>query len=461
MRVRLQGIVLILVSLVVFGLGVPLALSLADGVRQRLFLDRLTDTARFASLAERPLLDDRFADLDQQMRRYAEVYGVEVAVVDRDLRQVIGTAGDLSADPRVADAIRDALAGRHQGPGERLTPWSTAPLVLTEPVLVDGDVRGAAITISDTSRARTEVLWQWLSLAVGGALAFVLALLLTTPVVRWILRPVHRLDDATEYLVTAVLSGREADPVGESGGPPELRQLARSFDRMAGRVSAALAAQRAFVADASHQLRNPLTALKIRLGNVKSKVEGESATELAAAMVDADRLYRLVDDLLSMAKAEGSGNELVPVVVGDLVDQRVEDWSVVFESRDVVLAAEPTDETMRVLLPPDGLTVVLDSLLDNALKFSEPGTEVKVSVRSAGDRVTIAVRDHGPGLRSEDLDRATDRFWRGARHQNVQGSGLGLAIVREIVTRSDGTLALESPEDGGLLASVTFPAHLP
>ncbi|WP_410642959.1 sensor histidine kinase [Amycolatopsis sp. lyj-346] len=463
MRVRLQGIVLTLVALLVFGLGIPLARSIAAGAQQDLFLDRLTDTARFASLAQRPLLDNKPGLIEPDLTRYNEVYGVQAAVVDQDGKLFASSLGPSAAridlkDERISGPVHEALAGRRSQPAGVLMPWDSTPLVLAEPVLADGEVHGAVLTVSDTGAERADVLWWWLLLAAGGILAFTLALAVAIPVVRWILRPVQRLDDATGELVTSVVSGREAEPVGESGGPPELRQLGRSFDRMAASVSGALAAQRAFVADASHQLRNPLTALKIRLGNLEGHVDDEAAAaDLEAARVDAGRLHQILDGLLSMARAEASGGELDPVVLDEVVADRVADWSVVGKARDVRLVVETSGDGARVCMPPRGAETILDALLDNALKFTAAGTEILVAVTREGDRVRLSVRDHGPGLRPDELDRALDRFWRSPAHQNVPGSGLGLAIVSEIVAHSDGELELELPEGGGLRISMVFP----
>ncbi|WP_410663196.1 ATP-binding protein [Amycolatopsis sp. lyj-84] len=462
MRVRLQAIVLTLVAALVFGLGIPLALSVAASVQLDLFLDRLTDTSRFASLAQRPLVENRPDLIEDELRRYTEVYGVPVAIADQDGEAVAGGRAEATKidlkDPVIASHLQQALAGRRSEPGPLLMPWATEPLVLAEPILIDGEVRGAVITLSSTDKARADLLWWWLLIAAGAVVAFGLALLVAVPVVRWILRPVRRLDDATGALVAAVVSGREVERVGESGGPPELRQLERSFDRMAASVDEALSAQRAFVADASHQLRNPLTALKIRLGNLDGHVDDDlAAADLEAAVVDARRLNQILDELLSLARAEASGGELVPVGLDEVIGARVADWTVVGATREVTLVSSGLGGGLRVLTPARGLEVVLDALLDNALKFTEPGTEVRVAVTTADGKVDIAVRDHGPGLREEELERAADRFWRSAAHQNVPGSGLGLAIVTEIMVRSDGSLRLGSPEGGGLEVTVTLP----
>jgi signal transduction histidine kinase len=100
----------------------------------------------------------------------------------------------------------------------------------------------------------------------------------------------------------------------------------------------------------------------------------------------------------------------------------------------------------------------LDALLDNAFKFTREGTLVHVDVRRRDGWVTLSVRDQGPGLEVEELERATDRFWRSPAHQNVSGSGLGLSIVRQIVERVDGEVRLEGPDDGGLRVVVRIPA---
>ncbi|MGC7100582.1 sensor histidine kinase [Amycolatopsis lurida] len=470
MRVRLQATVLSLVALLVFGLGVPLAVSVAGRAGQTLFLDRLTDTARFASLAQRPLIQSDPDLINAELRRYAEVYGIAVAVLNQDGRPT-ATSGTVPgaikldlADTRVAGQVQSALAGRHSEPGPMLVPWDEGTLVLAEPVLIDGDVRGVVVTESPTAQARQEVTLWWVLIATVGMIAFCLALLVALPLVRWILRPVRRLDEATGSLVEAVVSGREVARVGEESGPVELQQLGRSFDMMAASVGEALAAQRAFVADASHQLRNPLTALKLRLVNLEGHVDTEAEEHREAAVAEADRLNQVLDGLLSMARAEASAGELVAVDVDTVVAERAADWNVVAVAREVSLDVEGSTDGVRALAPPRGLEAVLDALLDNALKFTGAGTSVcvRTSTVDTGDTgkemVRLTVRDHGPGLRADELERATDRFWRSTAHQNVAGSGLGLSIVAEIVARAGGSLKLDLPDGGGLRIAVELPA---
>ncbi|MGW5052519.1 sensor histidine kinase [Actinokineospora sp. NPDC004072] len=464
MRTRLLGMVWFLVALVVFGLGVPLALSVAGTEQRNMFLDRLTDINHYASMAQRPLIENQPSAMRDELRRYHELYGIDIVVVDRDSRAQVGSGRfgqneiDLD-DPLVRTQLNEALAGRRPQSGSLLMPWDDSPMVMVAPVLVDADVRGAVVSVSPTDRIRTRVLWWWLLIAAGGVAAFALALLVAVPVIQWILRPVRRLDDATGALVGAVVGGREVEPVGSAHGPPELRRLGRSFDQMAASVADALAAQRAFVADASHQLRNPLTALKLRLANLEGHVDEAAEVHREAAAAEADRLKRILDELLAMARAEGAAGDLVPVDVDQVVAERVADWDVVALARGIDLDIEGLAGDVVALAPARGVDGILDALLDNALKFTPPGERVRVVVSATDHRVELAVRDHGPGLRPEELERATDRFWRSHAHQNVPGSGLGLAIVSRVVEKAGGDLRLDLPEGGGLRVTVVLPAR--
>ncbi|SDH12533.1 Signal transduction histidine kinase [Lentzea fradiae] len=454
------GVVLALVVLVLVGLGVPLGRNVATAEQQEMFLDRLADTSRFASLAQRPLIDDQPSVLRPELERYDELYGIGVAVVARDAPTValVASRNDLAlGDNVVQELVSKALAGRLPVVPPLFMPWDETRLVLAEPVLVDGEVRGAVITFSPTDKTRFEVLAWWGLLLAASLLVLALAVLLALPVVRWTLRPVQALDDATGKLLAAVVAGRPVPPVGADSGPPELRQLSRSFDQMAANVSDVLAAQRAFVADASHQLRNPLTALKLRLSNLEGHVDDEAEVHQVEALSETDRLNRILDELLAMARAESSSVDPVPVDVDKSVAARLSAWQAAAAAKDVHLVLDG-QRVGAALAPPRGIETILDALLDNALKFTPEGTLIVVDVRKADGVVTLSVADEGPGLQAEELDRATDRFWRSPAHQNVPGSGLGLSIVRLVVERVDGSVRLESPENGGLKVVVRLPA---
>jgi signal transduction histidine kinase len=282
----------------------------------------------------------------------------------------------------------------------------------------------------------------------AGLLALVLGVLVALPIVRWILRPVRRLDEGTGRVAAAVLAGAAPDPVADGSGPPELRRLSESFDRMAETVTQAYAAQRAFVADASHQLRNPLTALRLRLSNLEGHVDAEATEDQVAALEEAQRLSTLLDGLLALARAERSA-PLTAVDVDSGVEDRIEAWRPLAEHTGLRLVRSGASG-LTAVASAGAIETVLDAVLDNAVKFSRPGGSITVHTSATPSGIEIAVRDTGPGLAPDELERATDRFWRSPGQINVEGSGLGLAIAARTVELSGGGLDLELPSDGGL-----------
>ncbi|PVZ14338.1 sensor histidine kinase [Actinomycetospora cinnamomea] len=461
MRARLLVVFSVLTGLLLLGLGLPLAAASASAATSRLFADRLGDTTRFAALAQRAVSDDDPGALAAELGRYDELYGIAAVVLDRDGRVL------AASRPEVPGAsvrrVELALAGQRSETPATVWPWDADPLLLAEPVLVGGEVRGAAVTVSPTAPARAETLRAWAALAGAGLVALGGAAALAVPVVRWILAPVESLDEGTAQVAAAVRAGRAPRPVGDGRGPPELRRLSRHFDQMAAGVTHALESQRAFVADAGHQLRNPLTALRLRLQNVgaalaapDARVDDDLREEHGAALEETDRLAGVLDALLDLARAEGRPVHPVPVRVDPVLADRLEAWRVLAEHDGLALARRGPGGLV-ISSDPLLLATVLDAVLDNALKYSPPGGEVVMTTARVDGRVEIAVRDHGPGLAPDELARATDRFWRGATTASDTGSGLGLAIAARGTERGGGELALELPDDGGLRVVLRFP----
>lgn len=459
MRTRLLGIVGLLGALMVICLGLPLGISVADSEQQKVFVDRLAGASKLASDAQRVLIEDNPSLLAPSLARLEEVYGQQSAVFGPNGNLLVGSPSKVdSRDPMVASALGAALAGRLPDTGDLLLPWPARPLVMARPVLVDGEMRAAVVTVSSTHNARMRVLRYWVLITVGAVLVFTVGLLLSLPVARWFLRPVRLMDEATEEVATAVIAGEPVPRFSPGSGPPELRRLSISVFTMADRVAAALVAQRAFVADASHQLRNPLTALKLRLSNLRDEVPSDVLPQADAAAAEVDRLTHILDELLAMARAESDGAPTEEVDAAAVADARLHAWRSAADAGDVRLE-RTGDATATVRIQPAGLEAVFDALLDNAVKFTDSATTVQVGVAAVADTVSVTVADEGPGLRAEELERATDRFWRSARDQNVPGSGLGLAIVHRIVDRAGGHVSVRNA-DRGLLVEVTLPRVL-
>jgi signal transduction histidine kinase len=217
---------------------------------------------------------------------------------------------------------------------------------------------------------------------------------------------------------------------------------------MAETVTQAYSAQRAFVADASHQLRNPLTALRLRLSNLEGRVDAAAVEDHIAALEEAERLSTLLDGLLALARAERTA-PVVVVEVDPAVADRIEAWRPLAEHTGLRLV-RCGERGLRAAAPVGAIETVLDAVLDNAVKFSPPGGAITVRTGVTSSHVEIAVRDTGPGLGPDELERATDRFWRSPGQSNVEGSGLGLAIAARTVELAGGGLELELPAGGGL-----------
>ncbi|QNN52298.1 sensor histidine kinase [Nocardioides mesophilus] len=445
MRRRLLALSVTLVGLVLVALTVPLVTTYAEDRTQDLFVNRLGHVTRFAVLAENALEAGDAAALDADLERYAEVYGGSVIVTNANREVVARTGRAGSGDPEVAEVVEDALAGRPSTPPPTAWPWSTGSVVIGSPVGRDAQVLGAVVLVAPTASVQDSVTTWLLWLTIGGLAVLLLTVFgLVAPFVGWVMRPVHDLDAAARRLAGGDLASR-----AHQTGPPELRTLAGSFNTMADNVEVSQQQQRDLVADAAHQLGNPLTSLRLR-------IEGLGATALERAEVqtvleEADRLSTIVGSLLDLSQVGAHVVTPVPTDVAAQARHRCEMWAPVFTELRV-------DAPGQVLAAStDGLVdVVLDALLDNAAKFA-PGAPVQVEVGAVADEVLLRVRDHGPGLAVDDVAKVGDRFFRGREHQNVAGTGLGLAIVRARVRDAGGRVEVGLADGGGLAVSVWLP----
>ena len=452
MRRRLVALFLGLVALVLLAVEVPLAASYAQSRTQQLLIDRTGDTARLARLAAPALARDAVQTLEPEVQAYARLYGVRVQVHGADGEVLLSSAAGEATAAEGTQALAQALAGRRSSPPTAVLPWRAPPIAVAEPVLRGSEVAGAVVTVSPTGETVRVVVVYWAVLAVAGLLVLGLVAVATWPLSRWILRPVHRLDDAVHTLTTGDLDARAE--VGH--GPPELRRLIADFNRMAEAIRTSSAQQRALVADVSHQLRNPLTALQLRVDALESGLIPAARGDHRLAMDEIQRLTQVLDDTLAMARAQEDRNDLVAIDVRECVRDRLRMWSDAAEAggTEMRLAGEGSS---WVLAPPGALDMVLDAVLHNALRFT-PGGTVRASVDEGTDgTIELLVSDDGPGLTPEQCAAATRRFWRGADQQNVPGSGLGLAISLTLVQRCGGTLTVRPARPHGLSVVIRLP----
>ena len=303
---------------------------------------------------------------------------------------------------------------------------------------------GAVLVASDTSDISKTLSDLGVAVALSGVAVVVLASLGAALLTRRTLRPLSRLATAAGEIE------RTADPARRLPEPAtldEIGQLTGVLNRMLASLEEARAGERRFIADASHELRTPVTAL---LGNVEYAVRhGAEPEVLEDLREDAGRLARLVDSLLVLERAGATDS----VAAGEPVelDELVREVTGEHDHRRVRLG---TIETVTVAGDQEALRRVIANLVDNGLVHGPPGGDVTVSVTAANGSALLTVRDDGPGPDPPQREHLFERFWRAPQAAGRPGSGLGLSIVAAIVKQHRGTLAVE-----GSLFTVRFPVR--
>jgi signal transduction histidine kinase len=309
-------------------------------------------------------------------------------------------------------------------------------LLVTVPVVDHGKVVGAVRESAPRDAVVARVHSSWLRLGAIGVAVVLGALVLAWILASTLAGPIARLRDTAGRLGSGDLDAR-----APTGGPTEVAELGESFNSMADELAASLRAQQDFIANASHQLRTPLTGMKLRLEAIRAE-GGQAAEHAARAEEELDRLGALVDDMLALASAATTGPSGVQVDLSEIVGAAVERWRApAAEARRTVQPGR--HESVSVFADPGDLAHVVDNLVENALRYSPPGSHVTVEAAATDGRATISVTDDGPGIPAEDRSRVFERFYRGANGRRTgPGTGLGLAIVAELVERWGGEVTL-------------------
>jgi signal transduction histidine kinase len=444
---RLVASYIALAVVVLLALAIPLGIELARTERRALASNVERDAFALASLVEDrvPPRDSRDVSVVRELARsYARDTGTRVVVVTSTGRSLVDTApaerGERSyaSRPEIRAALRGIVA---QGSRPSHTLGQTL-LYVAVPVASGGTVRGAVRVSYPTATADARAHRAWETLAAIGAVVLLIAVALGVVLARIVRRPLESLVSAATELGAGDLSVRS-----EVTGPPETRAVATAFNRMASQLDALIRAQQSFAADAAHELRTPLQALRLRLENLEDEVSPGGRRDLEAAHGEALRLARLVTGLLELARAEDAAQPDVAIELAPAVSRRVERW------REPAIAVGVTLELgiapdLRVRAAGDRVEQVLDNLLANAVAAAPQASTITVTAARAGTQVELRVRDQGPGLSHEQKARAFDRFWRG--QETGDGSGLGLAIARRLAERDGGSVELADAPGGGL-----------
>ncbi|MFE0462355.1 sensor histidine kinase [Kitasatospora sp. NPDC058965] len=440
-RIALSVLALV-VALLVLAV-VPLGISMTDRESDS-FREQTAATARTVAAAAEEHLSDNHPDTEA-----AEQLAATAA--RGDCAQVYDAHGALVLTTPCRAALPPAAVSQVLATGQQLSVQGGGRLTLALPVGDTLPPSGALVYSRSTEDLtdRLVTIWTWLGLCGFGALAA--AVLVAVRLARWVGRPLADLDSAAARLGEGDLAARAAVPQG----PPEVRRLAATFNAMATRTENLVHGHRAVIADVSHQLRTPLTALRLRLDLLSAEAQDDTAQELAGAQHEVARLSRLVDGLLAVARAENSVPRPGPVRVDEVVADRIDAWQPVAEERGVRLTARGATDLTAQLAAGD-LEQVLDNLLANALEAVPDGGRVElVTGREPQVReVLLSVVDDGPGMDEAARAGAFRRFDTG----RPSGTGLGLAIVHRLVTANGGQVALEPTPGGGLTARIRLPA---
>ena len=326
--------------------------------------------------------------------------------------------------------------------------------------IYSAELAGLIIQVAQPLRVRQQ-------LAVAAALRTLAPVLLIVPLLALLvwrivgraLAPLNRLAHEVASRTPAAL-----EPIPEAGAPEEALPLVRALNDLLDRLGAALVAQRAFVADAAHELRTPLAALDLQVQLAGRALDAaDRATALTDLRAGLGRMTRVVQQLLTLARAEPDAETAFAVESVDLCEllaQAIADHALLAEAKRIDLGA--TRPAERVVVPGDSasLRALLANLVDNAIRYSPEGGRVDADAGVLTGRPYLEVSDHGPGIPEAGRERVFDRFYRRDGSSGT-GSGLGLAIVKAIAGRHGAKVTLCDTTGGGLTVRVELPSVPP
>ena len=383
-----------------------------------------------------------------RLQRSADHFAGVAAAVYRDsggwspaARQVLVHLADL-------DGLRVEI-GTSSGPVVRLGPAPTGPRAQASVVVrgtIVGRVAVAAIggTLLTAEESHLQRSLNRLHLA-GGAAAIAAALLVAFVLAQALARPLRRIRLTAERIEGGDIAARV-----ELGGDPEMRAVGRALNRLAETLEHEDASRRANVADLAHELRTPVNGLLTRLEAAQDGIL-PGPENLEAMHAEALRLTRLLDDIARLADAERPGLllEKHTLDLADVARAVADSFAPRFAERNIDFSAEL--DSVVVVGDGDRLGQIAANLISNALRYTEPGGEVRLSVRRETDDAVLEVTDTGIGIAPDDLRYIFTRFWRGDRSRSraTGGAGIGLAIVRELVRAHEGRIDVESTPGRG------------
>ncbi|MGN6372305.1 MAG: sensor histidine kinase [Solirubrobacteraceae bacterium] len=455
LRTGLAAALAYVLLLAIIALGVPLALSLRARVNDEVRSQAQGQADLVAATAGDLLGGAHRGELAVLARTAAGAVRGRVLVVDRSGAVIADSAtpAQLGSSYARRPEIASALRGRQVQVQRSSHTLGQEILATAVPIVRGGAPVGAVRVTQSVAAVRAAVRRVELGLALICGIVLALGLAAGVLIARQIALPLRRLETVAEQVAAGDLNAR-----ARIEGSREQRSLSASFNEMTSRVRRLLDSQRAFVADASHQLRTPLTGLRLRIEEARAAGVGPVAdTQLEAGIVEIDRLAQMVEELLVLSRAGERELPAERVSLEAVVRRALSRWQATAAERSVKLGADGLQDGQVWCVAADA-DRALDVLVENALSYSPAGSGVTISSSSAG---VIQVRDCGPGLAPEEEESIFERFHRGsAGRSGPSGSGLGLAIARELAREWGGEVTLRNREDhSGAIATLTLPTE--
>jgi two-component system, OmpR family, sensor kinase len=447
LRLRLLAAFAYVLVLVLVALEIPLALSLSSRVDNEV-RSQASSQAQVVAAAASARLDDR-EELTEVVEDAGRDLGARVIVVGRLGRVRADSAGPATLGQSYGDRpeIAAALQGRFAQGTRRSDTLGQDLLYTAVPIFDEGRTVGAVrVTQSNATvaeRKRRNVLVVvgvgLAALALGLALAWVLAGSLAGPL-RALARTARRVEEG------------ELDARAEVTGAREQQEVAIAFNEMTERLAQVLEAQREFVGNASHQLRTPLTGLRLRLEAAAVKSKDQAVRQdLELAEAEVVRLTRLLNSLLTLAREGDRPTFRAPVSLRAAAEAAYERWLPRADATGHTLALTGHGDAL-VRAGEEDVAITLDNLIENALVYAPSGTTVTVTWDTQG---RLAVLDEGPGVPPGEERTVFERFRRGRTDR--PGTGLGLAIVDALARRWGGSASIGTRDEGGARAEVVLP----
>jgi signal transduction histidine kinase len=452
LRLRIMGAFAYVLLLIIVALEVPLALNLARRIDAEVKNEAAAQAFVVAAGASGLMNDPK--QLGALARRAGRDLGGRVIIVNRRGR-LRADSGNPSPRPVIYASpsrpeLRTALSGQ-RAQGERHSNTLGEDLLYTAVPVTNNSVNVGAVRVTQSLDAvHARVRRAVLALLAIGAFALVLGLAIAWVLASSLSKPLRSLAATARRVETGDLEAR-----AEDSGPSEQREVATAFNDMTGRLGTVLAAQREFVANASHQLRTPLTGLRLRLEAAQAKSGAEARPELEAAEREVERLARLLTSLLTLAREGDRPGPSRPVSLARAAGRAHERWAASAEQDGRSLELIGNGDA-TIAASDEDLAILLDNLIENALRYSP--SRVAVDWGQDGSEAWLAVLDEGPGLAAGEGTRLFERFARGSAGSERTGTGLGLAIVDTLARRWRGRASLANRLEGGARAEVRFPA---